>query len=526
MESNSYQDSPELRPPIPQRPQRMPSLSQLTTGGSLRSLRISELQAPATTEITAENAQNRPSSPFSSTMEFDHPQSDVYSVRTNPTLTIYSDDDEGNSFAERLEQIISQSNSEVRLDLGPEEDVQGKKQFFVLSSAGKPIYSNLWEGEYQSVGYSGVIQTVVSSFLHDGTTLKSIVAGSTRFTIMDASPIILMAATRLPEQETDLLNQLDLVYSLLLSTFSKPHIIRSFQNKEGFDLGKHLGRSCVSGLDYLCKEMSEFNPGILFGSLQSIKLKKSTRLKMSHALLHNRGKEVLYGLIVAPGGRLVNIMRPKNHTLHTTDLQLLFLTVANQSRDQAEEEELWLPICLPKFNPNGFLYAYVKFIGQVSLILISAQKNAFFEVRDSARKTIEGMEKGSLFQRINDSVKRGLSTVDIPAPLVHHFIFKSKSHLQYVMPTHSNMKQLHSYYLRLHSSVNRENRISVSYVKWESTGQHSPMVGIGWITPNYEMYLITGSVAKKEVLVRSARAIVNWCRKNEDRLFVCEGAVF
>jgi hypothetical protein len=528
------ESSGELRPQMPRRPQRMASLSEMTIG-SMKSLRISELQARPTTEITTENALilsglEAPKSP-SFNPDMDNTNSDAFTIRTTtPTLTIYSDDDEGNSFADRLEQIISQSNPEIRLDFSNEleEDLQDQKQFFILSSAGKPIYSNVLDEEQKFVGYGGIIQTFVSSFLLNGSHLKSIVAGSTTFTILDQSPIILMAVTKLHEQEADLLNQLDLLYSFLLSTFSKPHIVRSFQNKEGFDLGKHLGRSCVSGLDFLCKEISDFNPGILVGALRSMRLGKSVRDKISQVLLRNRSKEILYGLLVAPNGRLVNIMRPKSHTLHTTDLQILFLTVANQSKDQAEDEELWIPICLPKFNPNGFLHVFVKFVGQTALILISADKNSFFEVRATAKKIIKDMDKYKLFQKIAESIHRGISTVDIPAPLVYHFIYKSKRHLQYVTPTSSNFKHLHKYYLRLYSSVDRNNRISVSYLKWDQpgNGHNSSMAGIGWVTPNYEVYLITGSITKKEVLVNSAKAIVNWCRKYEDRLFVCEGATY
>ena len=554
MDSSDLESCCDLQPPpLPVKPQRMPSLSQLTVGNTTKTIKLSELQAHATTGISMENALTVPSAlPKSSHSNMDErsqsmgysneddfllDRTDAMSIRTTPTLTIYTDDDyddgeDGHSFVDRLEHIMNQSSlSGLKLQFGEDDclELDDSKQFFVLSNAGKPIYSNLLKEEEKTVGYGGIIQTFVDSFLHDGSKLKSFVAGSTRFTILNESPIILMACSKLKEEDSDLLNQLDLLYSFLLSTFSKPHIVRSFQNKESFDLGKHLGRSCVSGLDYLCKEMSSFNPGIMLGALQSIKLKKTIRDKICHSLLHNRSKDILYGVLAAPGGKLINIMRPKTHTLHTTDLQLLFLTVENQSKDQADDEELWLPICLPKFNPNGFLYAYVKYIGQVFLILVSPDKGAFFEVRDIANQMLQDMNKKKIFDALEMSISRGISTVDIPAPLVYHFIYKSKRHLQYVMPTTqsnlANSKHLYKYYLELHSSVNRNNRISISYMRWEHTNS-TQLAGIGWTTPKYELFLITGSIVKKDILVKSAKSIVNWCRKHDDRLFVCQGAVF
>lgn len=552
----------ELRPPMPQRPQaleRKQSLSQLTIGSSrsLHSLKLSELQAQPTTEVTLESiGQALPNndnasiysklSHYDSLAHRDQSFSDGNTIRSNPTLTVYSDDDSydidsvtgatDRDFTHRLGDLISQSDSDMRMSFLEDEEEQkflkGAKQFFILSSAGKPIYAMNTEDDTEAdekfIGYVGILQTIVSSFLLDGSKLKSFVAGPTRFTILNQSPIILVAVSKLHETENELLNQLDLLHSFLLSTLSKPHIVRSFQNKEGFDLRKHLGRADWSGLDLLCNEITNFNAGILVGALQSIRLRKSTREKINSVLLKNKHKDLLYGILVAPGGKLINILRPKNHTLHTTDLQILFSLVFNQSKNR-EDEELWLPICLPKFNPNGFLYAYVKFIHGVALILMSADKNAFFEMKEVSENVIKGLEKRQLFNGIQESMDIGLSTVDIPAPLVYHFVYKSKRHLQYVMPTYTNIKNLQKYYVKLHSSVNRNNRVNVSYLKWEKDTQHNKnnaIAGLCWVTPHYELLLLTGSITKKDLLVNSAKSIVNWCRKYEERLFVCEGATF
>lgn len=568
---NGGPEEQDYRPKMPQRPSlsalnRKQSLSHLaiSKSKSIQSLRLPDMQSQPTTEVSMEsigkfnnnddgNHLGGDTQSIYSTLNhyegysnsnFNNcSNSDVFTIRTNPTLTIYSDGEDGDEesvagsayrFSNRLEEIISQPDSDLRLSFLESKDEMlpdDSKQFFILSSAGKPIYSMRGKLSTEDEGgdnfmYGGVIQTIVSSFLLDGLKLKSFVTDSTRFTILNQSPIILLAVSKLNETENELLNQLDLLHSFLLSTLSKPHIIRSFQNKEGFDLRKHLGRADLSGLDLLCQDITSFNAGILVGALQSLRLKKVTRDKIKKVLLGNRSKNLLYGLLVGPDGKLINIMRPRNHTLHTTDLQILFSLVFNQSKNHSEDEELWLPICLPKFNPNGFLYSYVKFIDSTALILMSADKNAFFEMKEISTKITTELRQKGLLENINAALSRGLSTIDIPAPLVHHFIYKSKRHLQYLMPTSTDITNLQKYYLKLHSSVNRGKRFSVSYTRWENEDKHNGVAGLSWVTPNYELYLITGGFTKREVLVSSAKAIVNWFHKYEQRLFVCEGATF
>ncbi|CCH46875.1 Vacuolar fusion protein mon1 [Wickerhamomyces ciferrii] len=536
---SDYIPEPGYRPQMPKRPQKKPSLSQLMVTRSKSPLKLAELQAQPTTGVSMENVgqeeneldTDRIYNTLNHYGSYHDSSNDQSTIRTTPTLTVYSEDDD---LANTLGEIISQRSTDLKDNFDHEEQqekLKGAKQFFILSAAGKPIYSMSSDADHNDddfVNYNGIIQTIVSSFLVSGSSLKSFVTESTRFTFLNQSPIILLAISKIGESESELMNQLDLLYSFLLSALSKPHIMRSFENKEGFDLRKHLGRADLSGLNLLTKEIIDFNPGLLVGALQSIKLKKSIRDKSRSIMLNKRSKNVLYGMLVAPGGKLINVLRPKSHTLHTTDLQILFSIVFNQAKNHSEDEELWLPICFSKFNPNGFLYAFVKFVDQVALILISADRNCFFELSETSKKIIEDFKKHQIMKQINESLHHGLSTIDIPAPLIYHFIYKSKKHLQYVMPTSTNVTTLQRYYLRLYSSIDRDAKISVSFIKWDNEGKdsNSSIAGLGWVSPNYEVYLITGSITKREVLVNSAKSIVNWCKRYQERLFVCEGAVF
>lgn len=59
--------------------------------------------------------------------------------------------------------------------------------------------------------------------------------------------------------------------------------------------------------------------------------------------------------------------------------------------------ESWLPICLPKFNQEGFLHVYVTFVREeVGLVWVSGEKGAFEELREGRRRVMEVSADGRL----------------------------------------------------------------------------------------------------------------------------------
>ncbi len=125
-------------------------------------------------------------------------------------------------------------------------------------------------------------------------------------------------------------------------------------------------------------------------------------------MLKSKCKSLLYGLIVA-GGRLVSVIRPRSHSLHPGDLQLIFNMLFEAGGVKAGGGENWIPMCLPGFNKNGYLYMYVSFIevhesdkeveeprinqqakeDQIAILLISANKESFYDLRSMRDKLVE-----------------------------------------------------------------------------------------------------------------------------------------
>ncbi|CAI4061707.1 hypothetical protein SKDZ_07G1350 [Saccharomyces kudriavzevii ZP591] len=470
-----------------------------------------------------------------------------------------------------------------------EQETSYDKNFLIFTSAGKPIYCMHGKDE-KIMSYTGLVNTVVSYFQVNGPSeLKTIstFASDKRFTFLDKSPILLMAQSERGESSNELLNQLDFLYSYILSSLSERQLVRLFSKRENFDLRNYLETTDFENLDEICSLICDrMFPSLLLNSLQCLPFRHSSRLKLQSLILQQLEKRqdiprgtLLYGLIIAPQNKLCCVLRPKGHTLHTTDLHLLFCLISHQFQNLDETQELWVPICFPKFNSSGFLYCYIKFLPNDSnsneksaLVLISAQKDAFFSLKSFSDELIVKLESERILKKINAS--KGFKLSDIPAPMVHHFIYKSKQNVQYVMPhfeINSNIAmdssqgleyelKLKTYYQQLHGTVVRDNgnllsRSILNFVKWSSQDNKDMamdetrmqfseldeyiignssfeqesvnMLGMAWVTPKFELYLIgNNGVADKKVLFKSARKVANWCQKNESRLFISEGAVF
>ncbi|SCU99567.1 LANO_0F02366g1_1 [Lachancea nothofagi CBS 11611] len=509
-----------------------------------------------------------------------------------------------------------------------------EKQFFILSSAGKPVYSMHGQDELV-MGLMGIVHTVISYFKVHNTKMHSIVNScgnhvKQKFVFLDKTPIILMAMSSREESVNDLLQQLDFLYSYLICTLSRRQLTRLFSKRDNFDLRHFLTNTDFQNLNHICDSISNgFNPDFLLGALRCLTLRKSTRqtlhsimlAQVQHPDVAAQRNTILYGLIVAPGGQLCSVLRPRGHTLHTTDLHLLFSLIFNQFQGLQDDQELWLPICFPKFNSSGFLHCYIRLLAhenpqkkskktpspealeasvdaqhegahklvssKPALVLISAQKESFFALKKIGQGIVSELHNKNLLEQIEAASTLGFTMADIPAKFVHHFIYKSKKHVQYIMPRLDDLDlynmsasddarstfsandenasvendpdpinngtsdakvrqkaylyKLMRYYTHIRNNAMDEsgsafNRSTLTFVQWSNDGmrlndlpqgEEVDTLCLAWLTPNFELFLICNNgVSDRNTILKSAKNIVDWCRKNEDRLFVKNGAVF
>jgi hypothetical protein len=334
-----------------------------------------------------------------------------------------------------------------------------------LSSAGKPIYTRHGDANVIS-GQIGIVQTLISFYEGAKDSLRGFTANGTRFVVLTEGPLYLVAISRLSESDAQLRAQLEALYMQILSTLTLPTLNQMFTLRPSTDLRRPL-QGTEPLLSALADTFTKGSPSTLLSALECLKIRKSQRHVINNALLKSRTPKLLYGLIVA-GGRLVSVVRLKRHSLHPSDLHLIFNMLFEASGVKAGGGENWIPLCLPGFNKTGYLYMYVSFLPvvenadqetatfeaeefkqpqgsvsrseqEIAVLLISADKESFFDLQNMRDDVVSMLDKNGSLNIIRAAVRAGRpSTTEVsPNTVLRHFLYKSRSHVQFAMPAYA-----------------------------------------------------------------------------------------
>lgn len=425
-----------------------------------------------------------------------------------------------------------------------------RKHFLILSSAGKPIYNRHGDDNLIS-GQIGVIQTIISFYESAGDRLKGFTAGDARFVIMTQGPLYLVAISKLGENDAQLSVQLEALYMQILSTLTLPTLTHLFSNRPSTDLRRPL-RGTEPLLSALADNFTRGSPPTLLSALECLKLRKAHRQVIDDTLLQKRCETLLYGLIVA-GGRLVSVVRPRRHSLHPSDLQLIFNMLFEAGSIKGGGGENWIPLCLPGFNKNGYLHMYVSFVDslvteneghqnrpsssragsekqdEIAVLLISADKESFYDLRKMRDVVVSELETNGAMDVIKAAVRRGRPTATdiIPGTVLRHFLYKSRANVQFIMPSYEPhfstllaRRKLLSLYHTLHASVHAKN----AHLKVQHCSSRDS-ISLAWTTSSFELYCVAEPQASRNALAQSANKVVQWARREEERIFIIGGAV-
>lgn len=378
------------------------------------------------------------------------------------------------------------------------------KQVFVLSSAGKPIYS-LNGSDDTVMGYMGIITTIISTYQENmKAEFNHIAQGGFRLVVMNKSPLILVLISRVAyelelapvNQASALERQLSSVYDQIVSVLSAPVIKRNFEGRMNYDLRKVLSSQDFAFLDALVMKMtygfsvlndeqfhfasSAYISHLLDSSLRCVRITHSTRSKFNSILLSTKkltvkegisdtasiisratvseskrylANDLLFGFICM-NEEVLSHVRLSQHKLPNRDINLLLSTISFQFKSGIQEDsaELWVPLCMPNFNDSGFLYAYVRtfeikdYDEPLSLILVGANKNSFFDLKQVGQYIVSKILRNkSLVQAFSSDIARVgniLKLVEsLNCPFIKHFIYRRKAENQYFMDDINFLRQ-------------------------------------------------------------------------------------
>jgi len=481
-------------------------------------------------------------------------------------------------FEREFDDIPDSPPDDVRLAIWKSK----MKHYMILSSAGKPIYSR--HGDLGLVNsFMGVVQTIISFYEGADNPLLGFTAGNARFVIAIEGPLYFVAISKLGESDAQLRSQLDALYMQILSTLTLPTLKNIFVHRPSTDLRKPL-EGTESLLSSLADSFTRGSPSTLLGALECLRLRKSQRHAINNIFLKSRSEKLLYGLIVA-GGKLVSVIRPRKHSLHPSDLQLIFNMLFESGGIKSGGGESWIPLCLPAFNNRGYLYMYVSFFDgnpdasfsgepakqhqqqppesssddinqneqedEIALILISPDKESFFDLKEMRDKLAAQLNKTGHLALIRSAAREGRPKIQTiaPATQISHFLYKSRANVQFCMsslepPASPNAtpppppsspaggapsdpeslltrRRLMSLYHELHASMHAKHaHLKVLHAVGEDAAS------LAWITPVFEFYCVAGPNVSRAAMAQAANRVIQWAKREEERLFIIGGGVF
>ncbi|XP_072308035.1 vacuolar fusion protein MON1 homolog A [Eucyclogobius newberryi] len=415
----------------------------------------------------------------------------------------------------------TQSGSRTR-----EEDVcsdawrSHRKHVFVLSDAGKPIYTRYGTEEALS-STMGVMMALVSFVEADKNIIRSIHTDGCKVVFLTKSPLVLVGVSRSCQSDKELLRELLYIYYQIVSLLTLTQLNHIFKQKQNYDL-----RRLLAGSEYLTDNLLlrlDRDPGLLLSAVTCLPLPSSSRDVVSSSLQAAKSKNLVFSILLA-GDRLVTLVRKKDQYLHHIDLHLVFNLVGSSS--SFREGEGWTPICLPKFNTAGFFHAHISYLepgSELCLILVSTDREDFFNMSDCKKRFLERLTKRSAYQAMKEALKcPSYSVEQVGIPELRHFLYKSKSSGLYTSPelpllyqSEEQQERLLSLYQDLHSHLHHPTRPLCSFYCCSEKENL-----LAWVTSGFELYLCFTPLATKAVAVSAVNKLLKWIRKEEDRLFI------
>uniref|UniRef100_A0A8C6XB78 Vacuolar fusion protein MON1 homolog n=1 Tax=Naja naja TaxID=35670 RepID=A0A8C6XB78_NAJNA len=437
-----------------------------------------------------------------------------------------------------LEEEIRQ-NSEDNLELSPqgsrrdsvlsgkeEEDItmeawrMHQKHIFVLSEAGKPIYSRYGCEEALSTTM-GVMMALVSFVEAEKNAIRSIHADGYKVVFLRKSPLVLVAVAQTRQSEQEIAQELLYIYYQIVSLLTLTQLNRIFQQKQNYDLRRLLAGS-ERITDNLVDLMAR-DPSFLMGAARCLPMAAGVRDVVSACLQQAKAKSLVFAILLSKN-QLVSLVRKRDQFLHPIDLHLLFNLISSSS--SFREGEGWTPICLPKFNSNGFFHAHISYLEpnvDLCLVLISTDREDFFTVSHCKQKFQERLKKRGVQHALLEAVRTPFYSVSqVGIPDLRHFIYKSKSSGLFTSPeieapyiTEEEKERLLELYQYLHSRAHNSAR-PLNNIYY--TGSNENL--LAWVTSAFELYVCFSPMGTKAAAVSSVNKLMKWIRKEEDRLFI------
>nr|WGH73121.1 SAND family protein [Allium wallichii] len=425
-----------------------------------------------------------------------------------------------------------------------------KKHFFLLSNSGKPIYSRYGD-EHKLAGFSATLQAIISFVENGGDRINLVRAGKHQVIFLVKGPIYLVCISCTEEPYEALKGQLELIYDQMLLILTKS-VNSCFEKNSKFDMTPLLG-----GTDAVFSSLIHafsWNPASFLHAYTCLPLSYSTRQVASAVLQDVADSGVIFAILMCKH-KVISLVGAQKVSLHPDDMLLLANFV--MSSESFRTSESFSPICLPRYNPMAFLYAYIHYLDvDTHLTLLSTSSDAFFHLKD-CRINIEAvLLKSNVLDQVQRSMLNGgLHVEDVPInPTLRsgtftshmgneritsgsllpkvctggpaglwHFIYRSIYLDQYVSSEFSppinsfkQQKRLYRAYQKIYASMH-ELKAGPHKTQFRRDEDY---VLLCWITQDFELYAAFDPLADKAAAIKTCNRVCQWVRDLENEVFL------
>ncbi|GAB4859222.1 Vacuolar fusion protein mon1 [Ancistrocladus abbreviatus] len=430
-----------------------------------------------------------------------------------------------------------------------------KKHFFILSNSGKPIYSRYGD-EHKLAGFSATLQAIISFVENGGDRVKLVRAGKHQVVFLVKGPIYLVCISCTEEPFESLTGQLELIYGQMILILTKS-VNRCFEKNPNFDMTPLLGGTDVV-FSSLIHSFS-WNPATFLHAYTCLPLSYPTRQAAGAILQDVADSGVLFAILMCKH-KVVSLVGAQQASLHPDDMLLLSNFV--MSSESFRTSESFSPICLPRYNPMAFLYAYVHYLdAEAYLMLLTTSSDAFHHLKE-CRIRIEAVllkshvlsevqrsmfdggmrvedfpvdpspRSGSvsphLGQTSPDSFREACAGIGGPAGL-WHFIYRSIYLDQYVSSEFSSpintpwqQKRLYRAYQKLYASMHDKG---MGHHKTQFRRDENYVL-LCWVTQDFELYAAFDPLADKASAIKTCNRVCQWVKDVENEIFLLGASPF
>ncbi|XP_076903350.1 vacuolar fusion protein MON1 homolog [Bidens hawaiensis] len=466
----------------------------------------------------------------------------------------------GDSVADDGLNLNSVENSQAQWVRGKRHDDEDdnsiswrkrKKHFFILSHSGKPIYSRYGD-EHKLAGFSATLQAIISFVEDGGDRVKLVRAGKHQVVFLVKGPIYLVCISSTEESYESLRGQLELLYGQMILILTRS-VDRCFEKNPKFDMTPLLG-----GTDAVFSSLIQSfsrNPATFLHAYTCLPLAYPTRQAAGAILQDVADTGVVFAILMCKD-KVVSLVGLQKSSLHPDDMLLLANFVT--SSESFRTSESFSPICLPRYNPMAFLYAYVHYFdADTYLILLTTSSQAFFHLKECRIRVETVLSKSNVLNEVQRSMSQGGLCIDQlpvdpsarsgslfhlnqrrspetvvgiggPAGLLH-FIYRSIYLDQYVSSEFAppitepkQQKRLYRAYQRLYASMHDKG-----------LGPHKTQlrrdetyVLLCWVTQDFELYAAFDPLADKSVAIRICNRVCQWVKDVENEIFLLGASPF